>query len=138
MHALEDNAIASLNCKTIVFPDDIDSISKRKNFILDYVGDNASGNFLHIIEDVVALDKDPSIYINNVENLMDILDYSIYFSTVSDPCNYIFKKFNPRLTIDIDDEEIKSKLRLPDKVSFTSHSNLCWTIYDIAKLGQNV
>lgn len=41
---------------------------------------------------------------------MAALDYSIHFSTVTDPCNYIFKKFNPRLTIDIDDEDAKTKL----------------------------
>lgn len=67
---------------------------------------------------------------------MDSLDYSIYFSTVTDPCNYLFKKFDPRLTLDIDDASIKEKLSLPDKISFTSHSNLCWTIYDFNKLDE--
>jgi len=69
---------------------------------------------------------------------MDIFDYSIYFSTVTDPCNYIFKKFNPRLTLDIDDDSIRSKLNLPNSVSFTSHSNTCWLIYDFNKLNGNI
>ena len=69
---------------------------------------------------------------------MDVLDYSVHFSTVTDPCNYIFKKFNPRLTIDVDDENAKTRLGLPDRISFTSHSNICWTIFDLNKLGDDV
>lgn len=45
---------------------------------------------------------------------MDVLDYGVYFSVVTDPCNYVFKKFDPRLSLVIDDEAMKSKLSLPD------------------------
>ena len=69
-----------------------------------------------------------------VEHTMDVLDYSIYFSTVTDGCNYVYKKFNPRLTITMDDDATKSKLHLPSTISFTSHSNTCWTIYDFNKM----
>lgn len=65
---------------------------------------------------------------------MDVLDYSIYFSTTTDRCNYVYKKFNPRLTIAMDDELARSKLGLPSSIAFTSHSNTCWTIYDLNKL----
>lgn len=117
----------------VELPADKDNSSKIKNYIFDFVKEKNFKGFLHIVEDVVALHKDPSNFIDKVENAMDKLDYSIYFSTVTDPCNYIFKKFNPRMTIGIDDESVKSKLNLPDKISFTSHSNTCWTIYDFDK-----
>lgn len=65
---------------------------------------------------------------------MDVFDYSIHFSTVADPCNYVFSKFNPRLSLDIDDDGIKARLSLPSTVSFTSHSNTCWLIYNFNKL----
>ena len=29
----------------------------------------------------------------------------------------------------IDDENVKTRLGLPDRISFTSHSNICWTIF---------
>ena len=69
---------------------------------------------------------------------MDVLDYNVHFSTVTDSCNYVFKKFNPRLTLDIDDENAKTRLGLPDRISFTSHSNICWTIFNFSKLEDDI
>ena len=126
------------NYEIIVFPKEIDSIPKRKNFILDYAKSKGFNGFMHIVEDCIALDRDPMQYIEKIEKTMDVLDYSVHFSTVTDPCNYIFKKFNPRLTIDVDDENAKTRLGLPDRISFTSHSNICWTIFDLNKLGDDV
>ena len=126
------------NYETIVFPKEIDSIPKRKNFILDHAKSIGFNGFMHIVEDCIALDRDPTQYIENIEKTMDVLDYSVHFSTVTDPCNYIFKKFNPRLTIDVDDENAKTRLGLPDRISFTSHSNICWTIFNFNKLGDDI
>lgn len=122
----------------VVFPDSIDNIAKRKNFIIDYVKAKNFKGFLHIIEDTIVLDKDPFDYIAQIENAMDVFDYSIHFSTVADPCNYVFSKFNPRLSLDIDDDGIKARLSLPSTVSFTSHSNTCWLIYNFNKLQDNI
>ena len=126
------------NYETIVFPKEIDSIPKRKNFILDYAKSKGFNGFMHIVEDCIALDRDPMQYIEKIEKTMDVLDYNVHFSTVTDPCNYIFKKFNPRLTIDVDDENAKTRLCLPDRISFTSHSNICWTIFNFNKLGDDI
>ena len=133
----KDNEIKG-NYETIVFPKEIDSIPKRKNFILGYAKSKGFDGFLHIVEDNIVLDRDPTQYIEKIEKTMDVLDYNVHFSTVTDPCNYIFKKFNPRLTLDVDDEDVKTRLGLPDKISFTSHSNICWTIFDLNKLGDDV
>ena len=126
------------NYETIVFPKEIDSIPKRKNFILGYAKSKGFDGFLHIVEDNIVLDRDPTQYIEKIEKTMDVLDYNVHFSTVTDPCNYIFKKFNPRLTIDVDDENAKTRLGLPDRISFTSHSNICWTIFDLNKRENDV
>ena len=133
----KDNEIKG-NYETIVFPKEIDSIPKRKNFILGYAKSKGFDGFLHIVEDNIVLDRDPTQYIEKIEKTMDVLDYNVHFSTVTDPCNYIFKKFNPRLTLDVDDEDVKTRLGLPDKISFTSHSNICWTIFDLNKVGDDV
>lgn len=124
--------------ETIMFPKEIDSIPKRKNFILDHAKSKGFNGFLHIVEDTIVLDRDPAQYIEKIEKTMDVLDYNVHFSTVTDSCNYVFKKFNPRLTLDIDDENAKTRLGLPDRISFTSHSNICWTIFDFNKLGDDI
>ena len=116
----------------------MDNNSKAKNFIFDTLQAQDGFRFLHIIEGNTKLLKDPTAYINEVEKTMDVLDYSIYFSTSSDRCNYVFSKFSPRLTIDIDDENVNKKLSLPPSLSFTSHSNTVWTIYDCEKCSKNI
>lgn len=72
-------------------------------------------------------------YADALENTMSILDYSISFSTLSDRCNYVFNKLNPRLTIDIDDFDVKNKLKLPSKLMFTSNANTAWMAFDFSK-----
>lgn len=112
--------------------------SKIKNFILSQIASQLGNfRFLHMIEGNVKLLKDPKSYIEDLEHTMDVLDYGIHFSTTSDACNYLFKKFCPRLTIDIDDDDISNTLKLPSSVSFTSHSNTIWTTYDYMQCDGN-
>ena len=134
MPVWEDIEVEGVEYSCIQIPEDKDTSPKQKNFILDYAKQNGLDSFLHIIEDNVVVDKDPREYIEKVQHTMDVLDYSIYFSTVTDPCNYVFKKFCPRLTLRIDEENVQQKLSLPSKISFTSHSNTAWTIYDFSKM----
>ena len=117
----------------VAMPQDASTSPKQKNFILRWAKQKSIGGFLHIVEDTVALDKDPSSYIASIQRAMDVLDYDIHFSTVTDPCNYVFKKFCPRLTIRLDDEEVTKKLGLSGELMFTSHSNTFWTIYNMSK-----
>lgn len=126
------------NIEVVDFPDDVSTISKMKNFIIKYCTNKQSDGFLHMIEHNVLLLKNPIEYINNIENTMDVFDYDIHFSTVTDGCNYLFNKFNPRVTLDIDDIEIKQKLNLPDRISFTSHSNTAWIIFNLNNLKTDV
>ena len=43
-----------------MFPKEIDSIPKRKNFILDHAKSKGFNGFLHIVEDTIVLDRDPA------------------------------------------------------------------------------
>lgn len=126
------------NIEYVNYPDDITTISKRKNFIIKHCEKKNSCGFLHIIEPTTELLKNPNEYINAIENAMNVFDYDIHFSTVTDGCNYLFNKFNPRLTLDIDEIEIKQKLNLPDRISFTSHSNISWIIFNLDHLKNDI
>ena len=100
-----------------------------KNYIISKFEEEHEHGFLHIIEDPLKLDKDPSEFISKVQTMMDVLDYSIWFSTTTDGCNFLFNKFNPRLEFMIDDELVAQKLGLSNDLMFTSHANTFWTIY---------
>lgn len=126
--------VDSKDIETVDFPDSCDNQAKMKNFMLKLAKERDPQCFLSLIEQNVKLLKDPVEFINSLQAAMDTLDYSIYFSTTSDPCNYVFSKMNPRVTIDIDDEDVRSKLNLPKQISFTSHSNTAWIAYDLKKL----
>ena len=121
--------------ETVKYPEGVDTIAKKKNFIIDWFEKTAQDGFLHIIEDSVELLLDPTQFINSVQNAMDVLDYASWFSTTSDRCNYVFKKFCPRIEVAMDNVEVGDKLGLKSSLMFTSHANLAWTIY---RLGNGV
>lgn len=102
-----------------------------KNFIISKFEESYGSGFLHIIEDAVKIEKDPNDFILAIERVMDVFDYDSWFSTVTDRCNYVFNKFNPRLEFILDDPEdpVSNKLGIPKNLMFTSHANTFWTIY---------
>ena len=110
-------------------PAEKDSPAKLKNFIIDWAEENIGKGFLHIVESSVEILKDPCQYVQALENTMTALDYRARFSTVTDPCNYVFNKFNPRLQLDFDNDERAKELGLPDSISFTSHANTAWLTF---------
>lgn len=107
--------------------------AKCKNEINEFFKRLGFNGFLHVVESHIQLLKDPSTYLVEQEHCMDVLDYDVYFSTTSDGCNYVYSKFNPRVTIQLDSPEFKS-LNLPQSISFTSHSNTVWVTYNFAKI----
>lgn len=126
-----------INAKVIEFDNDVDNRSKCKNFITAYFKKLGYDGFLHVLEDCVELKTDPTEYLSQQEHCMDVLDYDVYFSTTSDGCNYVYSKFNPRVSISID-SPIFSGLNLPPKISFTSHSNTVWVTYNYAKIADDL
>ena len=99
--------LKDLVCTTIAFPAERDSSAKQKNFIMTLVEGCGFKGVLHIVSSVIKLLKDPNPYIDSVENAMAVFDYNVYFSTITDRCNYLFNKFSPRLSIVTDDDELK-------------------------------
>lgn len=110
-------------------PEQCDNNAKIKNYVLNIYKEQKFNGFLHILEDNVVFFKDPSEYLNTIESTMAFLDYDIHFSTITDPCNYLFNKFNPRITLDIDDQKLLD-LGISKAISFTSHSNVSYIIYN--------
>ena len=121
--------------KWISFPESSNSISKQKNFIIDWCKNFRFKGFLHIIEDSISLNLASKQYMNMLEATMSTLDYDVHFSTITDKCNYVFNKFCPRLSIDIDDDNIRKTLGLPSKICFTSHSNVSYVTYNFNAVG---
>lgn len=107
--------------------------AKCKNEINKFFKELGFKGFLHVVESPVQLLKDPAAYLIEQERCMDVLDYDVYFSTTSDGCNYVYSKFNPRVTIQLDSPDFKT-LNMPQSISFTSHSNTIWVTYNFAKI----
>ena len=123
---------------TKVIPDTCDTLSKARNFINAFFKEEEKfGGFLHVVEDLVEVKSDPSKFINQLEKMMDVLDYGVWFNTTCDPCNYVYSKFNPRVSIDLDREDVKV-LGLSDKLLFTSHSNTAWICYNFSNISDDL
>ena len=133
----DTSMLTQYNAEYIEVPSACDNISKTKNYILSKFEIEKFDGIVHLIEDNVEFFNNPITFINIVENTMRVLDYDIYFSTTTDICNYIYNKFNPRITLDIDDENML-KHGISKSISFTSHSNIAYTIWNFDALHQNV
>ena len=120
------------------FPENADTIPKQKNFIIDWCKMKDFKGFLHMMESSVKLNANSKTYIEKLESTMSAFDYDIHFSTATDRCNYVFNKFCPRLALDIDDDIMKQKLSLPDRICFTSHSNVSYVTYNFDALDNGV
>ncbi len=117
-----------------VIPESCDTLAKARNFINDFFKKEQFGGFLHVVEDAVELAASGiSQFVTSVEKMMDVLDYDVWFNTICDPCNYVYSKFNPRVAIELDREDIKP-LGLSSKIMYTSHSNTAWICYNFARV----
>lgn len=119
------------NVSYIKMTDDVSSVVKSKNFVLNYYKNIKFDNYLHILEDTIEILKDPSTFINDIENCLSILDLNTYLCTITDACNRVYSKYNPRVCLKLDKPEY-SKFNLPS-IIFCSHSNTQWMIFNMAK-----
>lgn len=118
-------------CKVI--PSECNTLAKARNYVNSDVKSSGFTGMLHVIEDTIVIKDKLSSFLDSLEQAMDVLDYSVWFNTICDPCNYVYSKFNPRVSVELDSDRI-SKLDLKSKkVMFTSHSNTAWIAYDLAK-----
>ena len=115
----------------IELPKEIDTMPKAKNFVFKHYKDSGFTGFLHLIEDNVEVLKDPMQFIEDIEKTMSLLDINSFFSTVTDGCNRVYSKYNPRLRVVLDKLEYE-KLGIKD-ILFCSHSNTAWIVMNIGK-----
>lgn len=78
------------------------------------------------------------MFIDDVETMMNVFDYHVWFNTVCDGCNYVYSKYNPRISIHLDIADIQVKTGLPTVINMTSHSNPQWIIYDYGHVSDDL
>lgn len=114
----------------VVFDESLKNDAARRNFIVSWLKTNGYNDFAHVIHATIKFNHSPESFIRTIERTMRILDYPTWFSTVTDKCNYVITKYNPRMKIVMDKPEF-AKLDLPS-ICFTSHANVEYCIFDLA------
>jgi hypothetical protein len=110
----------------------IDSRSATKNFVSRYLLDAGTTGFAHVIEDAVNFTEvltKQCVFNNAIESMLTTFNINVWFNTVTDPCNYVFEKYNPRFTVKMDDPKYQSKFN--NDIIWTSHSNTAYVIYNM-------
>lgn len=131
----DDHGIDGL--ETIVWPKELDNEPKIRNWINTRFKDNGFSGFLHVISDMTEVLKDPTEFVADIEKMMKILDYDLWFNTACDPLNYVYAKYTPRMSLDIDRQDVIDKTGICKKIHVTSHSNTQWMIYNFGKLADS-
>lgn len=102
--------------------------SNLRNFVSKQLIDEKITGFVHIIEDIVKIYNNSEIFLDKIEQMMQILNLKSWFNTSCDQCNFVYSKYNPRLYIAIDDERMKN---VYDKtIAWCSNANTLWTIWN--------
>jgi len=115
--------------KYVEIPSEIlSSKSKVKNFVYSYYFLEKYTGFLHVIEDCIQVYNSPTSFICEIEKMIDMFSLKSWYNTVCDVCNYTFKIYNPRISIDLDSSDVKEKYN--KVIYFTSHANTAWTCYN--------
>lgn len=127
-----ENDVDLSGISTKIIPESCNNISKARNFINATMKLSGFQGFFHVVQDNVELVSNTSRFLESLENMMDVLDYDVWLNTSCDQCNYVYSKYNPRISISIDTPEAKN-LGLPDYINLTSHSNTAWICYNFFK-----
>ena len=75
------------------------SETARRNAVLKKYEAEGFTGMLHVISDNVNILGDPSDFMDDLDSMMREFDYPLWLSTVTDPCNYIYNKYSPRLML---------------------------------------
>lgn len=93
------------------------------NYVVSYIKKNFSGNgsLAYTVYDCIQFLKDPTAFCSEIENMMDKLKLDVWLNTYTDSCNFVFNKFDGRVSVAINEPELKA---IYDKtIIWTSHSN---------------
>lgn len=130
---VKDGVVMSdIEHSTVVsMPFSVDNVAKSKNFVLSYYKSKGFNGYVHMLEDSIKILKDPMTFVQEVEKMMELLDINSYLGTVTDVCNYVYGKYNPRISVMLDKPEY-SVFGLKT-LNFCSHSNTQWMVFNLAK-----
>lgn len=117
--------------RRVEIPAGLDSEPKIRNWVNAQY--ESFDGFLHVLSDSAEVTADPSAFVSDLERMMDMLDYPVWFSTCTDGCNYVYSKYNPRMRVRCDRAECAA-MGLPQELCFTSHANTQWIVYDVPAL----
>ena len=127
-----DSSTFECKCQSVVYvPKEFDNVPKVRNYINQQYRVVGFNGFLHVIEWNTKLLANPTNFMQKLEQMMDVLDYNVWFNTICDPCNYVYSKYCPRTYINVDDDKYKNIGT--SKLVVTSHSNTQWIVYNMAK-----
>jgi hypothetical protein len=70
---------------------------------------------------------------SDLESMMVQFNYPLWLSTVTDLCNYVYGKYNPRCLFKNDIKELHD-IGIKYGFAITSHSNTAWMAYDFKAL----
>lgn len=121
----------TVTCSNLCYPAECDTFPKRRNWLNAYFKSQQYSGMLHVLEQSTKLLEAPNAFLDQLEDMMDKFDYSVWLNTICDPCNYVYKKYCPRMQISLDEYAKGFKF---DKLLFTSHSNTAWIAYDFSKV----
>ena len=79
-----------------------ESEPKLRNYVSKHFKDSGFSGFLHVVSDTVELLDGLPKYADEIEHVMDVLDYSVHLATVTDPCNYVYNRYSPRIAVHLD------------------------------------
>lgn len=124
-------------CKSEKFPVCGNSASEtaRRNAVLKKYEAEGFTGILHVISENVNILCDPSDFMDDLDSMMREFDYPLWLSTVTDPCNYIYNKYSPRLMLVNDMQEMRAA-GMRYGLVVTSHSNTAWMAYDMDALAK--
>lgn len=128
--------VSEKNDHVIIMQPEIDTAPKMKNFVSQFFMDKygAQKPFLHVFEDNVEILDGMREFVASIENVMRKLNYSIWLNTVCDSCNYVYQKYVPRISVDVDDKKHLENIGA-SKINFTSHCNTSYVVYDLMNVG---
>ena len=88
----------TVKCKSEIFPlcEKFEFETAKRNAILKKYENEGFSGILHVISDGIILLKNPQQFINDLESMMVQFDYPVWLSTVTDMCNFVYGKYNPR------------------------------------------
>lgn len=99
------------------------------NFIYKYLKEHFKDAYGYVIYDSIQFKKDPNQFMDSIEEMMSKLKLDIWFNTYTDGMNFVFTKFDGRVSVAINEPELK---KIYDKIIiWTSHSNPNLSIIDL-------